>query len=74
MKVGTTRQMVSGAYGKRCGETNISILESLVIFIDDITHYGVRTPLIYFLSNTSILIQSPKLRIIFWLDCVTGHW
>ncbi|XP_027917161.1 probable thimet oligopeptidase isoform X2 [Vigna unguiculata] len=29
-KVGTTRQMVSGAYGKRCGETNISILESLV--------------------------------------------
>ncbi|KAL9332763.1 hypothetical protein ACSQ67_002373 [Phaseolus vulgaris] len=29
-KVGTTRQMVSGAYGNRCGETNISILESLV--------------------------------------------
>ncbi|XP_022634548.1 probable thimet oligopeptidase isoform X2 [Vigna radiata var. radiata] len=29
-KVGTTRQMVAGAYGKRCGETNISVLESLV--------------------------------------------
>ncbi|CAJ1852963.1 unnamed protein product [Sphenostylis stenocarpa] len=29
-KVGTTRQVVSGAYGNRCGEINISILESLV--------------------------------------------
>ncbi|KAG2406854.1 thimet oligopeptidase [Vigna angularis] len=30
MKVGTTRKMVAGAYGKRCGDTNISVLESLV--------------------------------------------
>ncbi|BAT86584.1 hypothetical protein VIGAN_04425500 [Vigna angularis var. angularis] len=29
-KVGTTRKMVAGAYGKRCGDTNISVLESLV--------------------------------------------
>ncbi|RZB73282.1 putative thimet oligopeptidase [Glycine soja] len=29
-KVGTTRQVVSGAYGNRCGEINVSILERLV--------------------------------------------
>ncbi|XP_020228604.1 probable thimet oligopeptidase isoform X2 [Cajanus cajan] len=29
-KVGTTRRSVSGAYGNRCGEINVSILESLV--------------------------------------------
>ncbi|KAL2332697.1 hypothetical protein Fmac_013910 [Flemingia macrophylla] len=29
-KVGTTRRIVSGAYGNRCGEINVSILESLV--------------------------------------------
>ncbi|CAK8567216.1 unnamed protein product [Lathyrus sativus] len=29
-KVGTTRRMVSRAYGNRCGEANLSILESLV--------------------------------------------
>ncbi|KAE9604808.1 putative neurolysin [Lupinus albus] len=29
-KVGTTRRMVSGAYGSRCGEVNLSILENLV--------------------------------------------
>ncbi|CAL0333113.1 unnamed protein product [Lupinus luteus] len=29
-KVGATRRMVSGAYGSRCGEVNISILENLV--------------------------------------------
>ncbi|XP_027336768.1 probable thimet oligopeptidase isoform X2 [Abrus precatorius] len=29
-KVGNTRRMVSGAYGNRCGEINLSILESLV--------------------------------------------
>lgn len=33
MKAGTTRRMVLGAYGNRCGEVNRSILESLVIFI-----------------------------------------
>ncbi|KAK7280908.1 hypothetical protein RIF29_08476 [Crotalaria pallida] len=29
-KVGTTRRIVSGAYGNRCGEVNLSILENLV--------------------------------------------
>ncbi|KAG4975400.1 hypothetical protein JHK87_032221 [Glycine soja] len=29
-KVGTTRQVLSGAYGNRCGEINVSILERLV--------------------------------------------
>ncbi|KAJ6890258.1 thimet oligopeptidase isoform X1 [Populus alba x Populus x berolinensis] len=29
-KVGTTRRMVAAAYGKRCGEVNLSVLESLV--------------------------------------------
>ncbi|XP_061368085.1 probable thimet oligopeptidase isoform X1 [Gastrolobium bilobum] len=29
-KVGTTRRMVSGAYGNRCGEVNLTILECLV--------------------------------------------
>ncbi|KAL1336485.1 hypothetical protein HN51_030841 [Arachis hypogaea] len=29
-KVGTTRRMVSRAYGNRCGEANLSILENLV--------------------------------------------
>lgn len=30
LKVGTTRRMVAVAYGKRCGEVNLSILEDLV--------------------------------------------
>ena len=50
MKVGTTRRMVSGAYGNRCGGINLSILENLVIFIDDIT------------QNIFIVIVSYKLR------------
>ncbi|XP_034914542.1 probable thimet oligopeptidase isoform X2 [Populus alba] len=29
-QVGTTRRMVAAAYGKRCGEVNLSVLESLV--------------------------------------------
>ncbi|CAK9312423.1 unnamed protein product [Citrullus colocynthis] len=29
-KVGTTRRMVAMAYGKRCGEVNLSILENLI--------------------------------------------
>ncbi|XP_054786982.1 probable thimet oligopeptidase [Prosopis cineraria] len=29
-RVGTTRQMVARAYGKRCGEVNLSLLENLV--------------------------------------------
>ncbi|CAK7332393.1 unnamed protein product [Dovyalis caffra] len=29
-QVGTTRRMVAAAYGKRCGEANLSVLESLV--------------------------------------------
>jgi thimet oligopeptidase len=30
VKVGTTRRMVAAAYGKRCGEVNLYVLESLV--------------------------------------------
>lgn len=30
--MGTTRRMVAVAYGKRCGEVNLSVLEDLVNF------------------------------------------